>query len=74
MARRGYNGVLTHVIVDITRREDFYTLINAGASWQCISKLDTETAVLNNTEAIEERDVYRQWYDSFLLELEEGEA
>lgn len=73
MARRGYNGILAHVIKDVTGRDDYYTLINAGENWQCLSKEDTVHGVLEQMDTIEETDVYRQWYHMFLLdELDEG--
>ena len=77
MASRGYNGILAHVIKDITRSDEYHTLINAGENWQCLSKRETVSSIHNQMDTIEERDVYRQWYHMFLLEellLDEEES
>lgn len=70
MARRAYNGILTHIVRDITGRDEYYVLINAGKDWHCLAKREAAMSLSESTNTMEEKDVYRQWYDIFLLEEE----
>jgi predicted alpha-1,6-mannanase (GH76 family) len=72
MAVRGYNGFLVYYLGDGDRKA---VLVNFGREWKTLSKEQLVEIVYDNMEAIEEDNVYRQWWDIHLLDsLEEEES
>ena len=67
MANRAYNGCLSFLIGDITKRNDYYVLTNCGNSYDIFSKGELEKNLTHMAEAITDKDQFIQWFDCHIL-------
>jgi len=67
MGSKAFNGCLSFLIGDITKRDDYYLLNNCGNSYDIFSKQELEKNLTQMTESITDKDKFVQWWDCHIL-------
>ena len=70
MAKRGYNGRISCLVSDLSKRHEHYILLGVGDEYHTYCKCLTDRCLDQWLEEAREEDTYKMWWDYDYIQLD----